>query len=102
MDDQLVERRGGLGRGRTERQGEVVGVRGNDARVLFGDDPGSDELEQGLVERLHAVVAALGDHIGQPGGLFGVEDPLVDAAGIEEHLDRGDPPEAVRALEQPL
>src|SRR5438034_751126 len=102
LDHQLVGHRRGFDRGRAESQREVVGVRSDDARVLLGHDPASHELEQGLVERLHAVVAALGDHVGQPGRLFGVEDPLVDATGVEEHLDRGYPAEPVRALQEPL
>src|SRR3954471_10086923 len=50
---------------------EVVGAGREGARVVDGDHAGLDVGEEGLVEGLHAVVAAVGDDLAEPAGLGG-------------------------------
>jgi len=56
----------------------------------------------------HRTLAPFGDRasflgrIRQVGGGFRVEDPLEDAARVDQHLDGRDPAEAVDPLEEPL
>jgi hypothetical protein len=49
----------------------------------------SHEREHGLVEREHAVVAALGDHLVDLVGLLRIGDPLGDPPGVHQHLETG-------------
>ena len=60
--------------------------------------PAMHVAEQRLVEGLHPVVLALGDHLGQPAGLLRVEDQVLDPAGGDQHLADGDPAVAADAL----
>src|SRR3954470_21816068 len=64
--------------GRAERQAEVMRAGGDRARVLFSNEPVADEGEQRLIEGLHPVVAALGDHLMDRRLELGIEDPVVD------------------------
>src|SRR5256885_13226637 len=41
------------------------------------------------IERLHPVVAALGDHIHDGVGLLGIHDAVEDPPRVDEHLDGG-------------
>ena len=63
------------------------------------DAAGLDVVEERLVEGLHAVVGALGDDLGQPAGLRGVDDHVPDAAGHAQDLAGGDAAAVVRAHE---
>src|SRR5207253_2163500 len=70
---------------------EVVGVRRCFARGLVRDDAFPIELEQALVERLHAVLGlALGDERRNLRGALGFPNAVLDGAGADEDLDRGD------------
>src|SRR4029079_2147929 len=64
--------------GRAEGQAEVVRVGGDRAGVFLHDEPVAHEREKRLVERLHAVVSAIGDHLVDGRLELRVEDPVVD------------------------
>ena len=59
-------------------------------------------LEQVLVERLHPVVAALGDDLGELAGQLRVQDHVVDAAGHHQDLAARDAALAVGGRDQAL
>src|SRR3954464_5786724 len=88
--------------GGAERQAEVVRVGGDRARVLFHDESVANEGQQRLVERLHPVVAAIGDHLVDRGLELGVEDTVIDPPGREHQLDGGYTAEPVGPFEQAL
>src|SRR6266536_4359423 len=80
--------------GLLEHQQEVVWLGRSVERVVDRDEVLPDHPEQGLVERLHPVVIALGDDLvdlRRPGG---VHDAVGDAAVVDHHLDRRDTPAA--------
>ena len=83
-------------------EAEVVGVRADREGVAEGDQAVLVEVEQALVEGLHAVVLALGDHLFDRVRLLGVDDAVEDAAGHHQHLGRRDAAGAVGPLEEPL
>ena len=64
--------------------------------------PAIDVLEQRLVEGLHPVVLALGDHLGDLAGLLRVEDQVLDPAGDDHDLADRDAAVAVDARHEPL
>ena len=65
-------------------------ARRDEPRVLLGHQTPLDEAHEGLVERLHPVEAALADDVADLDRRLRVDDPVVDAAGRDEHLDRGE------------
>ena len=71
---------------------EVVGVGRRFPRGLVRDDPVPVELQQALVEGLHAVLRlALGDERRDLGRPLRLADAVLDRAGADEHLDGRDP-----------
>src|SRR5437667_4619484 len=74
-----------------QHQHEVVGLGRGPQGVVHGDQPLPHHAQQGLIERLHPVVVAVGDDLVDLGGPVGVQDPVGDAAVVDHDLDGGDP-----------
>src|SRR5439155_15596686 len=74
--------------GLLEHQGEVVGLRGGEERVLDGYDVALHQGEEALVERLHPIEAALRDHVQDLRRPLGVDDPIGDPAVVHHDLHR--------------
>jgi hypothetical protein len=81
---------------------EVVRRGGHVHGLLHRDPARLEVLEQVLVERLHPVVAALGDHLGELPRELRVHDHVVHAAGHDQDLGGRDAAVAVRGADEAL
>ena len=101
VDEHVVDRRRALAIRRHE-QLEVVLVRGRLEGVLHRHEALLDVAQERLVEGLHPVVRALGDHLGEPPGLLGIHDHVAHPAGHPQDLAGGHAAVAVGGGHQPL
>src|SRR5579875_3496027 len=85
-----------------ELDGQVVRIAGRGHRGLQRHHPVTDERDEVLVKRLHPVIAAFCDQVGDLVGLLGVDDRFGDPAGVDAHLHRHAPPFAIRPRDEPL
>src|SRR5450755_1719862 len=80
----------------TQFHGQVMRVRRRAHRSFEGDRPVADQGYEVLVERLHAVIGALGDEVVHERSLVRVSDGFCDSAGVDADLHRDAAPLAVR------
>src|SRR5579871_1466040 len=85
-----------------ESDAEVVRVRRRRQRVPQGDQTVLEQVEQRLVEGLHAVVLALGDDLLNRLLVIGLEDAVEDPSRHHHDFNRRHPALAVGTLEEAL
>src|SRR3954469_6033049 len=85
-----------------EGDAQVVEAGGAQGGALHVDDALLDELDEVLVEGLHAVVLAVGDDLGDVAAELWLGDALGDATVGDHDLEGGDPTFLVGAGYQPL
>jgi hypothetical protein len=97
----LLDAAGTLAPG-VEHQLEVVWAGGELAGHVLVQQPVHYVAEQCLVEGLHAVEGALGDHVAYLARLLGGEDQVLDAAGGDHDLGGGEAALAIGAGHESL
>ena len=85
-----------------ERDPQVFGPGARGEGVLEADEAVPHEVEQRLIQRLHAVVVALGQHLLELVDPHRVGDAVDDLRGAREDLDGRHAALAVGPLEEPL
>src|SRR5437868_873683 len=96
---------GGVGSGADalDAQLEFVGVRGAGQSFVDGDELLGVEIEERLVEGLHAVLAgAGGDGVMNQARFVRVDDAVSDVPGSDHDFAGGDAAFVIRAAHQPL
>src|SRR5216683_3994472 len=81
----------GCGADTLDAQLEVVGVGRAQERFLVGDEVARVEIEERLIERLHAVLTgASGDGVADKARLVRIDDAITDIRGRDHYFDGGD------------
>ena len=85
-----------------ERDAQVLGPGRGGQGVLEADQPVLDEIDERLLQRLHAVVLAVAEHLLELVESDRVGDAVDDLGGAGEDLDRRRAALAVGPLQQAL